>query len=212
MPKTDQESRRYIDFIRTAPLATKFIVGCLFLLASALIATNALMTYGVPWLGFPGIYTEERQKVVSNLELVADLKKERLTLWVQERRDDITILTGSEFVQSATQQIREAFQNSSRDGKPISSVFEHISREPAFITLESYLKDWIKLKESYSKIRIVDPGTRMIMISTQREDLGVELSDLPSFGSQRNLDNDIWFQLRRDTDSGKSVLAISSPI
>ena len=212
MRKTDGKSRLSLDFIKTAPLATKFISGCLVLLASALIVTNALMTYGVPGLGFPGIYSEERQKVVSNLELIADLKKERLKLWIQERRDDITILTGSAFVQSATQQVREAFQEESRRGKPISSVFKTLSEEPPFITLEGYLNDWIKLKGNYSRIRIVDPGTRLIMVSTQREDLGVELSDLPSLRLQKNPDNDIWFQLQRDTVSGKPLLAISSAI
>ena len=50
------------------------------------------------------------------------------------------------------------------------------------------------------------------MVSTQREDLGVELSDLPSLRSQKNPDNDIWFQLQRDTVSGKPLLAISSAI
>ena len=76
MRKQLRKSRLSLDFIKKAPLATKFISGCLVLLASALIVTNTLMTYGVPGLGFPGIYSEERQKVVSNLELIADLKKE----------------------------------------------------------------------------------------------------------------------------------------
>jgi signal transduction histidine kinase/ActR/RegA family two-component response regulator len=212
MRKTSQKTSRSLDLVITAPLATKFIVGCLVLLASALIATNALMTYGLPSLGFPGIYSEERAKVVSNLELVADLKKERLKLWIQERREDVIILTESAFVQSATLQIREAFHDKSRTGKPLSSVFEALQQEPAFLTLRGYIKDWIKLKENYSGIKIVDPGTRVVMVSTNREDLGEELTDLPSLGSKNRAENSIWFELKTDPTTGKHLLRISSPI
>lgn len=63
------------------------------------------LRYGLPFTGFKGLYESVRLEAFNHFSLVADLKKERLLHWLEERRDDARILAGNPMVASSVEKI-----------------------------------------------------------------------------------------------------------
>jgi len=71
-----------------------------------LILVAMLMIFGIPFTNYIGSYGRERSEVLNTLSLVADLNKDRFSLWLQRRRSDAEALSLDVGVVSSVRQLR----------------------------------------------------------------------------------------------------------
>ncbi|MFQ5560950.1 MAG: hypothetical protein ACE5FU_10255, partial [Nitrospinota bacterium] len=69
-----------------------FSFGFLFILT--LVALKTVELYGLPFSDFIGNYKYKRYEAFRFINLIADLKKEQLLQWMEERRGDSAVIAG----------------------------------------------------------------------------------------------------------------------
>ena len=77
---------------------TKFLIAFVALFASVLFASGLASIMGLPFSSFDGWEGSARREAVRSLNLIADLKKERLTLWFRERRGDVQVIAKNQII------------------------------------------------------------------------------------------------------------------
>ncbi len=65
-----------------------------------LIIVELVNIFGIPFTNFGGEQKQHQSEIFRNLNLVADLKKERLLRWMKERRDDTKVICESNIIKS----------------------------------------------------------------------------------------------------------------
>lgn len=53
--------------------------------------SEAILLFGVPFTAFQGLWTEQEQGAMANLDAMADARKKELERWVEERRADVMV-------------------------------------------------------------------------------------------------------------------------
>ncbi len=107
------------SFKRLFPVSLRFKITLYFglMFATIITAVGLLEHHGVPFIGFEGVDRELTLDAFSKLTLIADLKKERLQRWVEERNDDLEILAKGIAVKANVANIRQVLQENVAQGK-----------------------------------------------------------------------------------------------
>lgn len=145
------------------------------LLLSAILAGMELVeTFGIPFTQLTGKYDQRKAEVFRNLNLIADLKKERLERWLKERRDDSKVLSG--ILRSGLAEWR------AMDAEKTAGVSsEEFLREEEKILqyLSGKLSEkLVIIKDAYGiyeKIKIADHQSGIVIASAVQEDRGTEV-------------------------------------
>ena len=70
------------------PLRMKIVLGFGGLIVLTVIVVVLSMRFGLPFTDYSGSFGSERSEALNTLSMVADLKAERLSLWLKERKGD----------------------------------------------------------------------------------------------------------------------------
>jgi hypothetical protein len=108
-------------------LRTRMFLGFGLLFIISFITLRAIERFGLPFSGYNGLVEERRSEVFRGLELTADLKKERLTKWVEERKDDSVILAASPLMQSQVARLRAAIEDLRAEGRQDEALWEAVA-------------------------------------------------------------------------------------
>ncbi len=134
------------------------------------------LRYGLPFTGFKGLYESVRLEAFNHFSLVADLKKERLLHWLEERRDDARILAGNPMVASSVEKIisflREKKRGADGENGGRKAVWNALRQEPFYVEVTSYLRLIVSAYEVYSEVDVVDGGTGRILLATNELNIG----------------------------------------
>ena len=180
-------------------LRSKMLIYFGVLFALAIVVLKWAEFYGIPFTAFHGEYRIWRSEVFKGLNLVADLKKERLLRWIEERRDDASILAESRILCSQVAELSAIVKSLSENrrlsgAKPVSKpgswtgseenvasgiksneLWAVVKREKTYQRLIQHLSLVKGGHGIYEKIKIADAnGT--IIASTRDTDLGVDIS------------------------------------
>ncbi|MBI5186424.1 MAG: HAMP domain-containing protein [Nitrospinae bacterium] len=142
------------------------------LLFSVILAGMELVEiFGVPFTPLKGKYDQRKAEVFRNLSLVADLKKERLELWLKERLGDSKVLSGilrtglAEW--RAMDMEKTAGVHSEEFLKAEEKTLQYLSgklSEKLAIIKDSY--------GIYEKIKVADHQSGIVIASAFQEDMG----------------------------------------
>ncbi|MFH1115751.1 MAG: ATP-binding protein [Pseudomonadota bacterium] len=149
--------------------------------ATTALLTAVTMTFGVPFTGYSGAYRERLSEARRTLNLTADLKAERLSLWLQERKGD-AVLLGREPHVSAMFRVLETQVETGRKlwETPEQTRSDLLGNESVrMLTRHFHLVS--DTYRGYSKIRAVEASGAVIVASTVESDVGSRLSDTSCF-------------------------------
>ena len=155
--------------------------GLMFTMILTIVGLTEM--YGIPYTNYGGEFLQHRQNAFQSLNLIADLKKERLSRWIEERRDDTRVLSKSSIIRSYVADIIPAVQESIAGGMKWDEVWEVLQKEKAHQFLTLHLNLVKTTYGVYEKIQIADALTGRVIVSTQNEDLGMDISTHKSFSN-----------------------------
>lgn len=184
------------------------LVYFLLLFAIALIANALVEIYGVPYTGFKGELAVEQSRVLNDLSLVADLKKERLMRWFEERIDDSTAIANSAIVKSVVTELLMSVEEKSANGVKAESSWAGMRNTQSHRALTQHLKNIKVTYGVYEEIDILDARTLRAIASTNDLDTGAVLLPDPEALLIDLEDLGLVVRARSDRDSGRVSLAI----
>ncbi len=142
--------------------------------------------YGIPFTSVAGEYKTERSNVFKGLNLVADLKKERLLRWLKNIHDDSIVIGESDFVKSNIVKIYALRENYLKSDEAVDArdrdIGLLIENNIAYRTLKKHLAFVKRNYGLYKSIEITDAKTGRIIVADNHRTIGVEIigSDLLS--------------------------------
>ena len=144
--------------------------GALF--ALTVVGMLLLELYGLPGTGLRGEMSRLRSEEVKDLDLVANLKKERLMRWLEERRDNVAVLAQSTVVGSQVLQLGAVMRDRIAAGSEGDELWTAVRQEQVFRDLVQHLNVVKSSYGVYDSIQIIDVETATIIGSTDAADLG----------------------------------------
>ncbi len=87
----------------------------IFVISFVLVVCASL--FGVPFTSYIGAYGEEEKEVFGNLSTIADLKKQILLRWLDERKNNAKALATSKAVIAGIEEVRETAALGKGEGK-----------------------------------------------------------------------------------------------
>lgn len=153
------------------------LIVCFCLLFVAILAgVKYIAVMGCPLTPFTGRQGQRKTEAFGSLNLIADIKKDRLVRWVEERRDDSRVIAESPLVRTGVAALRAAADVSATGGvRPLAHETANGAELLEFLVLtrDAY--------GAYARIRIADAGTGTILVSTDEVDVGAGISKRPYF-------------------------------
>ncbi|MFH1117910.1 MAG: ATP-binding protein [Pseudomonadota bacterium] len=136
------------------------------LFVGMMLLIGLISVFGLPFTGDTGLYGEERSQVLRNLSLEADLKKDRLLLWLQERKNDITALTRNACLQEQVRQVLAAARDGLKRGEPDDVLKTSDSGQESRRQLVTLLRTIRDTYGVYDVIQVVDSERGLVLAST----------------------------------------------
>ena len=151
---------------RTRTLRSRLTVafGLLFVLLLAILELTRL--FGVPATTFHGVIAERRASTFRNLDLVADLKKDRLVRWLAERQTDLRVAAQRGLVIKAAARLVVATPTS------LAATRASLTADPLQQRLLEVLQGLIAAYGAFRKISLIDPQTGIMLASSKPEQIG----------------------------------------
>ena len=175
MQKMDKQQKRFHS------IKTKLIVYFCLLFTFIMVVIELLEKTGIPLTNLTGELGHIRAEAFDSLNLIADLKKERLKRWIEERHDNTHVTAENDFTISSTRALSNLFQRLMAEGEIDGELWDRLSREEFYIDLVQYLDKIRRSYGVYDRIRIADAKTGLIFISTDKNDLGTDVSPYAYF-------------------------------
>lgn len=160
-------------------IRTRLSVYFCLLFLVILIAIETINIIGVPFIPDTGWQSQQQAEVFGSLNLIADLKKERLLRWLEERRDDIHVTAENDFTTSAVSELLGIIGELKAGSKENAMLWSAVSEKKSYIVLANYLNKIRAAYGVYDKIQIAEAQSGIIFISTDVTDLGSNVSHSP---------------------------------
>lgn len=151
-------------------LLTTFCL-CFIIIAATLEAGRL---WGLPFTGYRGTWRQERDDAFKSLNLIADLKKERIERWLHERVADTKVLAVNP---ALTENISLFHEINEKALFESSTLTENI----IYASLLRYIKNIKGAHGIYSEILIADAATGQVLVSTDPTSVGRNISNEPHF-------------------------------
>ncbi|MBW2306805.1 MAG: HAMP domain-containing protein [Deltaproteobacteria bacterium] len=157
-------------------LATRMIVCFSLLFVVVLFMVQLVGIFGVPFTSFTGRRGQWRAEAFRTLNLIADTKKQRLLLWIKERRGDVHVFSENELTSSNVVELRSAVSAYAAQGRGEAELWALVRKEKSYSTLLEFMEN---VRTAYGvprKIVIADAETGTIIVSTDNADPGRDVS------------------------------------
>ena len=157
-------------------LQTKMLVyfGLLFVLT--ITALKWVEFYGIPFTSFDGEYQMWQSEQFKQLDLVADLKKERLKRWIKERRDDTKVIAENRMLGTYIAQLYAVIRENIERGMGDEELWTAVRNERSHQALMQVLNLIRTTYGMYDNIQIADAATGTVVVSLRDADLGLNIS------------------------------------
>lgn len=164
---------------------------------------------GMPFTPYTGARGHQKKEAFCSLGLVADLKKERLLRWLEERRDDTHIASTNCIVEEAVALLRDEIRQSVAAGREDLDLWALVREKKSYRNLLRFLDTVRTTYSVYERIQIADAETGRIFFSTNDADLGDNVSNLSFFSGA--LDSSVQYMddIKLSQRDRKPVLHIS---
>lgn len=177
------------------------------------MVVNLFEMYGIPFTKYGGEISQHKSITFKQLNLVADLKKERLLRWIEERKDDAAVLSNSGITMFYVSKILQLIRENVVSDKKNYKIWAELQGEKMIQDLTQHL-NLVKLTYGvYDLIQITDASTGLIIASTNKDDLGMDISGSNLFSEtlHKSFNNEI-INVYKDQLSNNLKLSISRTI
>ncbi len=162
-------------------LRTKMLIYFGLMFAATVATLTWLELYGIPLTAFEGGYEQQRSEAFKSLSLVADLKKDRLLRWLEERRDDALVLSDSSIMASYVTRLGALVDEHSTRGLSGDELWARVQEDESHRALTEHLELVRTAYGVYDRIEIAHAGTGVVMAATEGSELGADVSQRPYF-------------------------------
>lgn len=162
-------------------IRTRLAVCLSIVFMSVLLLVELLGLEGIPFSAYTGRIAAQKAEVFASLNLIADIKKERLRQWLEGRRDDAHVRATSPLVAREVARIRSAIRELSAAGMAGARLWTRVREETSYRDLVRFLRNVQDEYGVYDRIQIADADTGTIILSTDDATLGGDASQLIPF-------------------------------
>lgn len=165
------------------------------------VTISLIRSFGIPWIGLNGSYQDIQAHTVEEFNLLADLKKEHLQLWLRERRSDLDLLAKNQDMVQAVGIINQAH----RMGMELAELLPLAE----YRLLESRLRATVSQYPSLTALHLIDPVSMMIVVSSSPKFLQRPPANEAKFVRfvHSTRPNGSWFVAGNEPDSSHMKLA-----
>lgn len=192
-------------------IRAKLLVYFILLFTTMITVIELARIYGVPLTNIEGEYRVEQNRAFKNLNLVADMKKERLMRWMEERRDDSDIIAKSRLITQHLTELRALIRKYDMNNIEAGAFRDELNKSSAFLLLNTHLNLIIKAYGVYESIDIVDADNRRIIVSSHIKRIGKTLDDHTHLSGPAQI-TEYDVRIEFDPDDNKFDLVIYRPI
>jgi PAS domain S-box-containing protein len=190
-------------------LRMKMVIGFGLLVSITLVAVTLARIFGLPFTSETGLYHHARAQALRNLGLVADLKKERLELWLQERKSDALVVASNRTVIEALETWQRR-SSGNRDGIGARIDSDILASESGFGELQTFLSQVKKSYGVYESISVADYGSGTVIASTDQSELGAHRQPFPGPVDVPQPDCPIHLGFAQARSTGKPALFLTA--
>ena len=174
--------------------------GSIFTITLVLFVLSEM--FGIPFTNFKGEYEQHQSDVFRNLNLVADLKKERLKLWMEERRGDARVLSESTMIKSYVGTLLPLVDENIVNGVEGNELQIKLQKETSYQGLTQYLSLVRTTHGVYDKIQIANILNGTVVASTRDQESGMNISQSNAFSKIIHQGYDEIIDIGKDPSSG----------
>lgn len=167
---------KYNASVRTFALRSIMILSFGGMVIGMLGAVTLSIAFGIPVLGYYGLYGAQRSFVCQNLALVADLKKERLLLWLKERKGDVEVLADHPTIHASARHLHSLVLKGISEGKSPRDLRAYLLGTESNKLMTQHIQLVAQAYGIYTKIHVIDARDRVVLASTVPEDVGEQVS------------------------------------
>jgi PAS domain S-box-containing protein len=191
-------------------LQSKIAFLFVILLTIVLVTAMTVRIYGLPFTSFKGEYAQRQKEILNNLNLVADLKKIRLSNWLKERDYDTQVIADSELFRNTVTALCLTSATLRQQGLSGQALWTALQENENYQSLKQHLVSVKKTYGIYETIQLVDSLTGKVIASTDATELGEYLSLADVFLSESLTQGKSWIDIQ-ETTINKLKLSIVQP-
>ena len=151
-----------------------------------LLLLEGIKLIGIPFTTYYGTLTQIKLEAFKGLNLIADLKQERLLHWLKERHHNLQLAVANERIINGVNRILRDIQQLRQQQVTGTLLWQSLRQQNSYQTLFHCLDTIRSIYEIYNKIQLLDAKTGVIIISTTETDQGIDLSSSTFFQSALN--------------------------
>ncbi len=193
-------------------LRSKIALSFGFFFTVLLLLVTLVWAFGIPFTTYSGSYGRERSEALKELSLIADLKKDRLLLWLEERKGDAEVLAQDEAVVTLLEHYGKTAYAEHGLTRPWREVSSSVIGGKSFKTVERHLDVVVKAYKVYQKIQVADSREGVIIASTDKGDLGVRVGHTRFFQSALALSRGTAVGIEKSPTTRGPYLVISRTV
>ena len=165
--------------------------------------------YDTPFLGHKGKYSQYKDDAFRNLNNIADLKKERLSRWLVERRGNARLFSENNVV---LPYIAEILSLSDGIKANEENAWSELKGNQSYQDLLQAMLLMKKAYGSYNNMWVINVNTGQVIASTRARDLGTDVSSYDFFSDVVQSEGHELIDLYNTPFSNESKLYISCTI
>jgi two-component system, cell cycle sensor histidine kinase and response regulator CckA len=198
-----------LPFSRPLTLRARMVISFGLLVAVAFLVINLVRTFGIPFTTYSGSYGDHISEAMRNLNLIADLKKDRFLLWLEERKGNAEALARNQVIASSLPDLRKKIQESLESGKKGDALRAEVLGQEIYQRVFQRLRLVKNTHRMYQKIQLADAGEGLILASTEETEVGDDLSGNPHLPKAQTVPDGVCVAIEPDRSNDKTSMVFS---
>ncbi|MCI4626982.1 MAG: sensor histidine kinase [Candidatus Magnetoovum sp. WYHC-5] len=190
-------------------LKTNILISFGVLFVVMMFLMPLIYLYGVPFTKIDGMHKKRYAEYLKNLNVISDLKKDKLSLWFEERRNNAAVLSESRLIINHVNEINQVFQLLAGSGINENLIRVKLMQRVNFNEMYDYLNTFKRKFALYENIHIVDVQSGKIIVSTDINNVGNNVSEEDYFKAAMQTPFLESIAFRYDANSNKVNLIIT---
>ncbi len=158
----------------TPGIRFKMLIYFGLICSSILIGILLIYIFGMPFFGYHGAIYNQRIEVLNTLNLIADLKKTNLKSWIDERRNDVSIIANSNIIRELIGNIIETVRDKNKIDN--DTKWLELQEDQNYQDLVQFIFNLEQSFGSFEGVVIVDADDGDIICSTNFNNVGDNIS------------------------------------
>jgi signal transduction histidine kinase len=156
-------------------IRTKLILAFSLLFLVVLTLINMITIFGIPFTAYSGRSGVQKEEAFRKLNLVADLKKQRILNWKEEITEYARLASTYDILRENVIGLNEIWVALEQEGIISTDLWDMLRQEDHYINLVEILDSIESSRRIYHKIYVADLYNGVILASTDPSDMGTSI-------------------------------------